>query len=208
MHKQQKRKDLASLPSKSAWQKYLKSLIDVVKTKTTSVKEFLEELAENGVTVTERQHGQSWTYHQKAQLKNGIKELKTRDFYQRKDRKTGEIISTRGLGQLYSKRIIEQYFEQKQRRSGLKNDDEGREKVKTVKQDAAANRQSNKQPSVQFTTAKVEKSQPRNQHQARLLNRQSNPPIRHGNRRRAEETRRKIPKATSRTKPEIGGPEL
>lgn len=44
-----------SLPSKSAWQEYLKLLIDEVKAKTASVGEFLKELADSGVTVTERQ---------------------------------------------------------------------------------------------------------------------------------------------------------
>lgn len=205
VHKQQARQDIANLPSKSAWKEYLKSLIDEVKSKTASVGEFLKGLADKGVTVTERQHEQAWTYHQKAQLKSGIKELKTRDFYQRKDRRTGEIISTRGLGQFYSKRSIEQYFNQKQQRSELKNGTGEQEKVKTIKRDAQVKRQSTKQQNVQRSSTKVEKSQQRNQQQARLFNRQ---PIRDDNRRRLEEARRKVRKAPSRPKSEVGGPEL
>lgn len=208
VHNQAKRQDMDSLPSKSAWQEYLKSLIDEVKAKTASVGEFLKELADSGVTVTERQKKQSWTYHQKAQLKSGIKELKIRDFYQRKDKRTGEIISTRGLGQLYSKSSIEQYFKQKQQRSESKNGTGEQEKVKTIKRDTQVKRQSVRRQNFQRSATEVEKSQQRNQQQARLFNRQPSRPLRDDNRRRFTETRRKVRTTSSGPKPEVGGPEL
>lgn len=62
------------------------------------------------MTVTERQKGKAWTYHQTVTTKTGCRELKVRDFYQRVDKRTGEIKATRGLGHSFSKSAIEAYF--------------------------------------------------------------------------------------------------
>lgn len=106
------RKDLSDLPTRSKWEEQLKSIINTVKQEVTNAKTFLSKLSEFGITVSERKQGKSWTYHQTLTTKNGdTKEMKARDFYQRKDKKTGEILTTRGLGSSYTKQSLEVFWQ-------------------------------------------------------------------------------------------------
>src|SRR5699024_1603876 len=70
----------------------------------------------------------------------GRHELKARDFYQRVNKQTGEIKSTRGLGQSFSKSKIERYFNKKKEKENQNYDsrreNSGREKIKTMAADA------------------------------------------------------------------------
>ena len=104
------RHDLSSLPNRSKWQSHLKKTIDLIKTEVDSVKDFLAKLSQVGVTVTERQHGKSWTYHGTIKTSKGTKKISARDFYQRVDKKTGDVLTTRGLGQSYTKQALEKYW--------------------------------------------------------------------------------------------------
>ncbi len=113
-----KRQDAQSLATKSSWQKHVKSVIDTLKQEVTSATDFIKALASQGITVTERNKGTRWTYHQQVQTSKGIKEYSVRDFYQRQNKKTGAVISTRGLGKDYTKESIESYFKQKSNRQG------------------------------------------------------------------------------------------
>lgn len=132
------RQDQNNLTNRSAWQKSLKKLIKQIKREATSIKTFLNQLSEHGVTVTERQHGQAWTYHQIIKMKRGTtKELKVRDFYQRMDKRTGEVKATRGLGQEFTKSAIERYFQpNQQEETEENNNDDGFIKLKTMAADA------------------------------------------------------------------------
>lgn len=105
------RKDLNNLPNRSKWQEQLKKTIDMVKTEVDNVKDFLAKLSQFGVTVTERQHGKSWTYHGSIKTAKGLKKISVRDFYQRIDKKSGQVLSTRGLGQNYTKENLMLYWE-------------------------------------------------------------------------------------------------
>ena len=139
IHNQSNRQDIHNLTTKSEWQQQLKELINQIKVKVTNITDFLHQLEQRGVTVTERQKGKSWTYHQVVNTKDGVKELKVRDFYQRVDKQTGEIKSTRGLGQSFSKCEIEHYFNKKKEKENQNYDrreNNGLEKVKTMAADA------------------------------------------------------------------------
>ena len=139
IHNQTERKDIHNLTTKSEWQQQLKELINQIKVKVTNITDFLHQLEQRGVTVTERQKGKSWTYHQVVNTKDGVKELKVRDFYQRVDKQTGEIKSTRGLGQSFSKSEIEHYFNKKKEKENQNYDrreNNGLKKVKTMAADA------------------------------------------------------------------------
>ena len=113
VHNQTDRKDIHNLTTKSEWQHQLKDLITKIKNKVDNIADFLKQLEQHGVTVTERQKGKAWTYHQTVTTKTGCRELKVRDFYQRVDKRTGEIKATRGLGRSFSKSAIEAYFKAK-----------------------------------------------------------------------------------------------
>lgn len=154
------RKDIQNLPSRSNWETQIKNIINVVKREVSNTKAFLKKLSQQGITVTERKKGQSWTYHQTVTDSNGkSKEMKARSFYQRIDKKTG--LSTRGLGNSYTKQALEKYWQQqlikqeqlaeqqeltpnRHKRKEVKNNDrtdvqsEQLEKLKTIARDAQA----------------------------------------------------------------------
>src|SRR5699024_10100471 len=143
VHNQSKRQDIHNLTTKSEWQYQLKELINQIKAKVDNIADFLKQLEQHSVTVTEQQKSKELTYHQIVSTKNGTRELKVRDFYQRVDKTTGEIKSTRGLGQSFSKVAIEDYFNRKKENKKEdqnydRREDNGLEKVKTMAADARA----------------------------------------------------------------------
>lgn len=144
------RQDKADLYTKSSWQNHLKKVIDDVKTKVDTITDFLKVLNSHGITVTERQKGTHWTYHQQVKTKQGLKKYNVRDFYQRKDKKTGAVIATRGLGTNYTKNSINKYLslnaqlspelsslhQRKEDNHESKQSDEQLERVKTLAAEA------------------------------------------------------------------------
>nr|WP_225432226.1 relaxase/mobilization nuclease domain-containing protein [Limosilactobacillus reuteri] len=88
IHKQQERQDANNLTTRSEWQNSLKKIINQVKNEVTSLKDFIQQLGEQGITVTERKKKTAWTYHQTV---NG-KSYKVRDFYQRVDKQSGKVL--------------------------------------------------------------------------------------------------------------------
>ena len=106
------RHDVNRLITKSAWNKKLKQTIDSVKVRVRNETEFKSVLQTYGISVTERQKGKSWTYHQTVTTPKGSKQLSVRDFYQRVDKKTGAVLSTRGLGVDYTKEALNDYWKQ------------------------------------------------------------------------------------------------
>ncbi|MBM6955117.1 relaxase/mobilization nuclease domain-containing protein [Limosilactobacillus coleohominis] len=105
------RHDVDKLVTKSAWNKRLKQTIDNVKSQVSNETDFKAVLQTYGITVTERQKGRAWTYHQVIKTAKGTKRLSVRDFYQRIDRQTGSVLSTRGLGVGYTKSALINYWE-------------------------------------------------------------------------------------------------
>lgn len=143
VHNQTERKDIHNLTTKSEWQHQLKELINQIKAKVDNITDFLKQLEQHSITVTERQKGKAWTYHQIVSTKTGTREMKVRDFYQRIDKETGEIKSTRGLGQSFSKVAIEDYFNrkkenEKEEQNYDRRESDGLERVKTLAEDARA----------------------------------------------------------------------
>ena len=138
IHNQSNRQDIHNLTTKSEWQQQLKELINQIKVKVTNITDFLHQLEQHGVTVTKRQKGKAWTYHQVVTTRTGRRELKVRDFYQRVNKKTGEIKSTRGLGQSFSKSEIERYFNKKEKENQNydRRENNGLKKIKTMAADA------------------------------------------------------------------------
>ncbi|MCI6852211.1 MULTISPECIES: relaxase/mobilization nuclease domain-containing protein [Limosilactobacillus] len=138
IHKQQERQDANNLTTRSEWQNSLKKIINQVKNEVASLKDFIQQLGEQGITVTERKKKTAWTYHQTV---NG-KSYKVRDFYQRVDKQSGEVLSTRGLGQEFTKSYLTSYFKQKNKEAEedtnerRQSEDEEFEKIKTMARDA------------------------------------------------------------------------
>ena len=161
IHNQTKRKDIHNLTTKSEWQYQLKELITQIKAKVDNVADFLKQLEQHSVTVTERQKGKAWTYHQVVTTKTGRHELKVRDFYQRVNKQTGEIKSTRGLGQSFSKSKIERYFNKKKEKENQNYDsrreNSGLEKIKTMAADAKVRAQRQRRIN-QITQQRLEKA--------------------------------------------------
>lgn len=105
------REDHQSLYTKSSWQKHVKKVINAVKKEATDLADFVHQLSKYGITVKERKKGTHWTFYQRVQTSKGISNYSVRDFYQRKDKNSGAIISTRGLGTSYTKDAISKYIE-------------------------------------------------------------------------------------------------
>lgn len=105
------RQDMNDLPNKAAWQLELKQTINEIKRQVSSIKDFLSRLKQQGITVTERGKTKQWTYHLTVDTTHGPKERKIRAFYQRIDKKNGNVLATRGLGTAYTKQGLEKYWE-------------------------------------------------------------------------------------------------
>ena len=217
IHNQTERKDIHNLTTKSEWQHQLKALINQIKGKVDNIADFLKQLEQHGVTVTKRQKSKAWTYHQVVTTRTGRRELKVRDFYQRVDKKNGEIKSTRGLGQSFSKSEIERYFNKKKEKENQNYDrreNNGLEKVKTLAADAKVRiqrqRRTNQIAQCQFQAdsdksrkAAGQKTQSNHRRQTK-----SRRPERSSQQRRCEEARRRIQAARSNVSKDDGGPEL
>lgn len=92
------------------WQALLKETLKWARKHARSVEEYLQLLNSKNVTVTKRNKKGDWSYHTTI---NG-KRKTVRDFYQRRDRKSGLIKSTRGMGQEFTPLELGKYFKQKQ----------------------------------------------------------------------------------------------
>lgn len=105
------RKDVKDLPTRADWERELKELIDSIKKQVSNATQFLSRLSQHGVIVTDRKHGQSWTYHTTIKGRKGPRKVSARDFYQRTDKKAGRVLRTRGLGKNYTKEALEKYWQ-------------------------------------------------------------------------------------------------
>ncbi|MBB1124560.1 relaxase/mobilization nuclease domain-containing protein [Limosilactobacillus albertensis] len=92
------------------WQAVLKGTLQWARDQAQSIKEYLGLLKTKNVTVTKRNKKGDWSYHTTV---NGKKKT-VRDFYQRRDRKTGLVKATRGMGQEFTPFELNKYFKQKQ----------------------------------------------------------------------------------------------
>jgi len=90
-----------------SWQDAMKNAITttVQNHNVVDMATFQAKLADCGITIT--QHRSGWTYHD-------ADGHKSRDFYQRINKQTGEIKSTRGLGRAYTADNITQILKSKQ----------------------------------------------------------------------------------------------
>lgn len=92
------------------WQAILKGTLQWARNQAKSIEEYLELLKAKNVTVTKRNKKGEWSYHT---IVNGKKKT-VRDFYQRRDRKSGLVKSTRGIGKDFTPFELGKYFKQKQ----------------------------------------------------------------------------------------------
>lgn len=112
LSKSPSRKDSKNITIHSSWEAQLKQTIDHIKQEVRNVTDFLNHLSGKGIKVKERGKKKRWTYTQIVSDKGGKPKLKrVRAFYQRKD-KAGHVLSTRGLGQGYTRQGLEQYWQQ------------------------------------------------------------------------------------------------
>lgn len=215
IHKQQERQDANNLTTRSEWQNSLKKIINQVKNEVTSLKDFIQQLGEQGITVTERKKKTAWTYHQTV---NG-KSYKVRDFYQRVDKQSGKVLSTRGLGQEFAKSYLTSYFKQKDKEveentnERRQSEDEEFEKIKTMARDArirtARQQRLNQLNRQRSEAAKAEEQKQRSRGKARLSHRRVSKARR---RQSSVEERRQLEQQARRkqanTKRTAEGPEL
>lgn len=208
------RQDANNLTTRSEWQQSLKQLIIHVKNEVTSLKEFIQHLNKMGITMTERKKERAWTYHQKV----NDKEYKVRDFYQRVDKQTSEVKSTRGLGQEFTKSYLESYFKQKNKEveegtNDRQSRDEELEKIRTMARDAKV-RIARQQRLNQLNRQRSESAQTREQKQrSRKKARLSNQKRRKSRRRESSnEERRRLEQQVRRKQANVarsvGGPEF
>ncbi|WP_334330537.1 relaxase/mobilization nuclease domain-containing protein [Companilactobacillus sp. HBUAS59699] len=94
----------------SGWQKELKEKLDWAKKVANSLEKYVDLLSTKNVTVKQRNKKGAWSYVTEA----GGKKRTVRDFYQRKNKKTGEVRSTRGMGIEYTPLELKKYFKSKQ----------------------------------------------------------------------------------------------
>ncbi|WP_231125082.1 relaxase/mobilization nuclease domain-containing protein [Limosilactobacillus reuteri] len=215
IHNQQERQDIKNLTTRSEWQQSLKKIISQVKNEVSSLKEFIRRLNDSGITVTERQKGSAWTYHQTVHGKS----YKVRDFYQRVDKQSGKVLSTRGLGQEFTKSYLTSYFKQKDKEveedtnERRQSEDEEFEKVRTMARDAKI-RIARQQRLNQLNRQRSESAQAREQKQrsikeARLSDRRDSKAKR---RQSSVEERRQLEQQARRKRAETqrsaDGPEL
>ncbi|MGE9856651.1 relaxase/mobilization nuclease domain-containing protein [Limosilactobacillus reuteri] len=213
IHNQQERQDVNNLTTRSEWQQNLKKIIAQVRCEVNSLKEFIRRLNDAGITVTERQKGKAWTYHQ---IIKG-KEYKVRDFYQRVDKQNGKVLSTRGLGQTFTKSYLTGYFKQKEVEEDTnerrQSKDEEFEKIKTMARDArirtARQQRLNQLNRQRSEAAKAEEQKQRSRGKARLSHRRVSKARR---RQPSDEERRKLEQQARRkqanAKRTAEGPEL
>lgn len=213
IHNQQERQDVNNLTTRSEWQQNLKKIIAQVRCEVNSLKEFIRRLNDGGITVTERQKGSAWTYHQTVHGKS----YKVRDFYQRVDKQNGEVLSTRGLGQTFTKSYLTGYFKQKEVEEDTnerrQSKDEEFEKIKTMARDArirtARQQRLNQLNRQRSEAAKAEEQKQRSRGKARLSHRRVSKARR---RQSSVEERRQLEQQARRkqanTKRTAEGPEL
>lgn len=141
---QTNRLDSHSLTTKSEWQRHVKQVIKKVKSEVTTISEFLTKLSHQyGITVTNRSKNTAWTYHQQVKTAKGLKEYKVRDYYERRNKKTGEIKSIRGLGKDFTKASITEYLESKNKKEDIsygkrksKSTNESEQSIEEVREQA------------------------------------------------------------------------
>lgn len=92
------------------WQEELQKTLDWARQKAKSIEKYLDLLKSKDVSVINRNKRGDWSYHVSV---NG-KDKAVRDFYQRIDKKTGLVKSTRGMGQEYTPKSLKGYFKNKQ----------------------------------------------------------------------------------------------
>ena len=109
------------------WQASLKNVLQWARNQANTTDEYLKLLETKGVTVTTRNKKGDWSYHV---IVNG-KRKTVRDFYQRRDRKTGLVKRTRGMGQKFTPMELDNYFEHKLH--SVKKEDSHNEQPKETK---------------------------------------------------------------------------
>ena len=224
---QEQRHDIDNLTNRSQWQRYLKKLINQIKGEANSIDEFIHKLSAHEVSVKGRAHGTAWTYSATIHTLKGNRILKVRDFYQRRDKLTGEIKSTRGLGRNFSKESLVKYFKLKQHvdskkkeeiTNGSRKKDEQLLKLKTMAADARARvrrqQRINTIQSKQFDATKAEEQKQKAQRNRQEAGRNHQYQGQHpSDRRIGRQTgygkpRTVLSKAQRRHQPETGGPEF
>ena len=97
------------------WQQQLQDTLEWARQMATSIEGYLDLLKDKGVTVTNRNKRGDWSYHASV---NG-KQKTVRDFYQRRNRKTGIVTTTRGMGATYTPDGLKQYYTKKKKETDL-----------------------------------------------------------------------------------------
>jgi hypothetical protein len=104
-----KKDKVASNIKPQGWQKQVQETLEWARNKAETIENYLTILRDKGITVSKRNKHGDWSYHFKV---NG-KDKTVRDFYQRIDKKSGLVKSTRGFGKDYTPDSLETYFENK-----------------------------------------------------------------------------------------------
>lgn len=105
-------RDLSTIQTKQEWQQQLKNAINQVKSQVKDFDTFRQQLLQRGINVTERgKKSPHLVYAATVIGSRGTQRWRVRDFYQRIDKSTGQVLSTRGLGKDYTRESLEHYWQ-------------------------------------------------------------------------------------------------
>ena len=121
------------------WQASLKKTLQWARANASDPNEYLQLLKTKQVTVTIRNKKGNWSYHT---VVNGKKKT-VRDFYQRRDKTTGLIKTTRGMGEEFTPFELVKYFKKKQNKETRndRNEKESKQVSRRAKRTIEANKQ-------------------------------------------------------------------
>lgn len=122
-------RDLSTIQTKQEWQQQLKNAINQVKSQVKDFDTFRQQLLQRGINVTERgKKSPHLVYAATVTGPRGTKRWRVRDFYQRIDKSTGQVLSTRGLGKDYTRVSLEHYWQaMKEQTSALEKEENNNE---------------------------------------------------------------------------------
>lgn len=101
----------ATQPQVKGWQSRLRDTLEWARQTAETIETYVGLLRGKGVSITDRNKRGDWSYHVKV---NG-KDKTVRDFYQRRNRKNGQVKSTRGMGKDYTPDELSKHFKNKQK---------------------------------------------------------------------------------------------
>lgn len=120
----------ATEPKPKGWQEQLKQILEAARQTAKTMQQYLGLLKQKHVSVNQRNKRGDWSY---SMIVHGKKKT-VRDFYQRIDRKTDQVKTTRGMGLAYTPVELTKNFRHKREKEPDHNDSETEHDTKPAEQ--------------------------------------------------------------------------